>query len=70
MTKECTICGTPTNNWIGLCPEHDPSTSLLSKEAIEDLIERTYDTMSDPETAQAAYDDHVRYIRMLEVIDE
>lgn len=74
MTKECTICGTLTNNLIGFCPEHDPSTALLSKSDIEGLVERTYDTMSDPNTdpevAQAAYDDHVRYIQMLEELDQ
>lgn len=49
----------------------------LPKETLEELIElieRTGDLMSDPdaspEEAQSAYDDHVRYIKMLESISE
>lgn len=42
----------------------------LPKETLEELIERTGDLMSDPdaspEEAQSAYDDHVRYIQILE----
>lgn len=74
MTKECAICGKPTGNWIGFCPEHDPAMSILSRDEIEALIDRTYDVMSDPdsdpEEADAACEDHVRYIKMLEDLDK
>lgn len=74
MTEEYRIYETVSGKWIGYFPGNGPHMTLLTKTQIEDLIEQTYDTMSDPDTdpdiAQAAYDDHVRYTQMLEAITQ
>lgn len=74
MIEEYRVYETFSGKWIGYFPGNGPHMTLLTKAQIEDLIERTFDTMSDPVTdpdiAQAAYDDHVRYIQMLEELDQ
>jgi len=47
---------------------------LLTKEQLEDLIEWTGDEMANPDTdpqdAQMFYDEHIRYIQMLEALND
>lgn len=53
-------------------PDEGPWT--YTKEELQNLIFWTLEDMSDPDAdpadASAAYDDHVRYIQMLEELEE